>query len=247
MMTYFIVCPLVFLAGLIDSIAGGGGLISLPAFLLAGLPTHTAIATNKLSSTIGTTVSTARFAKNGYMKWKLILPCIFFSLIGSISGANLSMMVSDALLKKVMLVVLPIVALTVFLKRKNDLPEDGIPITPRIYVISIIAALIIGMYDGFYGPGTGTFLLLVFTSIAKTDVHTATGTTKALNLTSNIAALFTFILHKQVMYPLGLAAGLFCLAGHYIGSGMVTKNGMKVVRPVILLVLALLFLKIIFE
>lgn len=247
MIPYLIVCPLTFLAGLIDSIAGGGGLISLPAFLLAGLPAHTAIATNKLSSTIGTTISTARFAKNGYMKWKLILPCICFSLAGSVAGANLSLMVSDALLKKVMLVVLPIVALTVFLKRKNDLPEDGVPITSRIYVISMIAALIIGIYDGFYGPGTGTFLLLVFTSIAKTDVHTATGTTKALNLTSNVAALATFILHKQVVYPLGLTAGLFCLAGHYIGSGMVTKNGMKVVRPVILIVLALLFLKIIFD
>ena len=247
MLTYAIVCPLVCLAGLIDSIAGGGGLISLPAFLLAGLPAHNAIATNKLSSTIGTTVSTARFAKNGYMKLKLILPCIVFSLIGSVTGANLSLLVSDALLKKVMLVVLPIVALTVFLERKNDLPEDGVPITPRIYVISMIAALIIGIYDGFYGPGTGSFLLLIFTSIAKTDVHTATGTTKALNLTSNVAALFTFILHKQEVYPLGLTAGLFCLAGHYIGSGMVTKNGMKVVRPVILIVLVLLFLKIIFE
>lgn len=247
MVTYFIVCPLVFLAGLIDSIAGGGGLISLPAFLLAGLPAHTAIATNKLSSTIGTTVSTARFAKNGYMKLKLVLPCTIFSLIGSVNGANLSLMVSDALLKKVMLAILPIVALTVFLERKNDLPEDGVPITPRILVISLIAAFVIGVYDGFYGPGTGTFLLLIFTGIAKTDVHTATGTTKALNLTSNVAALATFILHGQVYYPLGLAAGLFCLAGHYIGSGMVTKNGMKIVRPVILIVLTMLFLKIIFE
>lgn len=244
---YLIVCPLVFLAGLVDSIAGGGGLISLPAFLLAGLPAHNAIATNKLSSAIGTTVSTARFAKNGYIKLKLALPCIVLSLTGSVTGANLSLLVSDTLLKKIMIVVLPIVALTVFLERKNDLPEDGIPLTPRIYVISMIAAFAIGMYDGFYGPGTGTFLILVLTGIAKTDLHTATGTTKALNLTSNVAALVTFILHGQVIYPLGLTAGLFCLAGHYIGSGMVTKNGMKVIRPIILVVLTLLFLKIILE
>lgn len=247
MLSYFIVCPLVFLAGFIDSIAGGGGLISLPAFLLAGLPAHHAIATNKLSSTIGTTVSTARFAKNGYIKPKLVIPCIFFSLIGSVCGANLSLLVSDSVLKKVMLVILPFVAVIVFLDRNTDLPEDGVPITPRIYFISILAALFIGIYDGFYGPGTGTFLLLIFTGIAKTDLHTATGTTKALNLTSNVAALATFILHRQVLYPLGLAAGLFCLAGHYIGSGIVTKNGMKIVRPVILLVLGLLFLKLLFE
>lgn len=247
MNTYLIVCPLVFLAGLVDSIAGGGGLISLPAFLLAGLPAHHAIATNKLSSAIGTTVSTARFARSGYIKLKLALPCIVLSLTGSVTGASLSLSVSDALLKKIMIVVLPVVALTVFLERKQDLPEDGVPLTPRIYAISMIAAFLIGMYDGFYGPGTGTFLILVLTGIAKTDLHTATGTTKALNLTSNVAALVTFILHRQVIYPLGLTAGLFCIAGHYIGSGMVTRNGIKVIRPIILAVLALLFLKVLFE
>lgn len=247
MITYFIVCPLVFLAGLMDSIAGGGGLISLPAFLLAGLPAHNAIATNKLSSAIGTTVSTARFAKNGYIKLKFVLPCIVLSLIGSVSGANLSLHMSDSVLKKVMLVILPVVALLVLLDRKGNVPEDGVPITPRIMIISLMAAFVIGAYDGFYGPGTGTFLILIFTGIAKTDLHTATGTTKALNLTSNIAALITFIVHDQVLYPLGLTAGMFCLAGHYIGSGMVTKNGMKIVRPVILIVLVLLFAKLILE
>ena len=247
MFTYLIVCPLVFLAGLMDSIAGGGGLISLPAFLLAGLPAHNAIATNKLSSAIGTTVSTARFAKNGYIKLKFVLPCILLSLIGSVCGANLSLHMSDSVLKKVMMVILPVVAVLVLLDRKGTVPEEGVPITPRIMVISLIAAFVIGAYDGFYGPGTGTFLILTFTGIAKTDLHTATGTTKALNLTSNVAALITFIIHGQVLYPLGLAAGVFCLAGHYIGSGMVTKNGMKIVRPVILLVLTLLFVKLILE
>ena len=100
------------------------------------------------------------------------------------------------------------------------------------------------MYDGFYGPGTGTFLLIVLTGLARLDVQTASGMTKMINLSSNLAALTTFLIHGTASYSLGLSAGLFCIAGHYIGSGLVVHNGQKIVRPVVLVVLAILFIKI---
>ncbi|MFT4008375.1 MAG: TSUP family transporter [Lacrimispora sp.] len=246
MYQYLIVCPLVFLAGFVDSIAGGGGLISLPAYLAAGIPAHFAIATNKMSSTMGTVISTARYARNGYIKMKLSLLAALFAIIGSTVGAHLSMLSSERLLKGMLLVVLPVVAFYV-LKNKNlgDSGEiDSVP-TRKMLLITIGAALIIGCYDGFYGPGTGTFLLLVLTGIAKMDVRSASGTTKVINLASNIAALATFLLNGKVLIPLGLASGLFCIAGHYLGSGLVVKNGLKVVRPVVLVVLICLFIKII--
>ena len=246
MYQYLIVCPLVFLAGFVDSIAGGGGLISLPAYLAAGIPAHFAIATNKMSSTMGTVISTARYARNGYIKMKLSLLAALFAIIGSTVGAHLSMLSSERLLKGMLLVVLPVVAFYV-LKNKNlgDSGEiDSVP-TRKMLLITIGAALIIGCYDGFYGPGTGTFLLLVLTGIAKMDVRSASGTTKVINLASNIAALATFLLNGKVLIPLGLASGLFCIAGHYLGSGLVVKNGLKVVRPVVLVVLICLFVKII--
>ncbi|MDR0925430.1 MAG: TSUP family transporter, partial [Hungatella sp.] len=115
----------------------------------------------------------------------------------------------------------------------------------KLFLISICAALVIGGYDGFYGPGTGTFLLLILTGLAKMDVRSASGTTKVINLSSNIAALATFLINGKVLIPLGLASGLFCIAGHYIGSGLVVKNGLKIVRPVVLVVLLCLFVKII--
>ena len=111
--------------------------------------------------------------------------------------------------------------------------------------VSMAAALLIGAYDGFYGPGTGTFLLLVLTGAAKMDLRTASGTTKVVNLSSNIAALVTFLINGKVLLPLGVTAGVFCIAGHYIGSGLVVKSGRKIVRPVVLVVIMCLFVKIV--
>lgn len=250
MIPYLIVCPLVFLAGFVDSIAGGGGLISLPAYILAGIPAHTAIATNKLASSMGTTISTGRYLKNGYLKGKKLIKIAICAgiaaLIGSAIGSRLSLLASEKILKNLMIVVLPIVAFYV-LRNKNmgDVKEKE-PLSDSVtLLICTVSALIIGTYDGFYGPGTGTFLLLVLTGLARMNVRQASALTKVLNLTSNLAALLTFVLHGAVYYPLGLTAGVFCIAGHYVGSGLVVHNGQRIVRPVILVVLVLLFIKII--
>ena len=111
LMHFLIVCPLVFLAGFVDAVAGGGGLISLPAYMIAGLPVHFAIGTNKLSSGMGTTLATARFAKNGYIAWKNALLCIVTALIGSSLGAKLALQLDDYYFKRLILVILPCTAL----------------------------------------------------------------------------------------------------------------------------------------
>ena len=242
---FLIVCPLVFLAGFVDSIAGGGGLISLPAYLLAGLPIHNAIATNKLSSTTGTLVSTLRLVRNHFADLKLALPCMAASFCGSILGARIALLTSDAILKIVLLILLPIVAFYVL--KKKDLEPDLTTQPSHLTQLTILisSSLLIGIYDGFYGPGTGTFLLLVYTALSKIYVRTASGNMKLVNLSSNVSALVTFLLAGKVIWTLGLAASVFSIAGHYIGSGMVMKNGTRIVRPIILVVLGLLFLKII--
>ena len=242
-LVYLVVCFFVFLAGFVDSIAGGGGLISLPAFLLAGLTPHSAIATNKLSSALGTTVSTARYCKNGFYDKSLILPGILAALSGSFLGAKLVLKISDVFLKKMMLFVLPVVAAAVLLKKKEPEYDSSFPAARRLIIV-IISAFLIGIYDGFYGPGTGTFLLLCLTRLARMDVRTASGNVKLINLSSNFAALITFLFSGYVNAMYGIAGALFCFAGHYIGFGMVIKNGSKIVRPVIILVLILLFVKI---
>lgn len=244
MLQFIIVCPLVFLAGFVDAIAGGGGLISLPAYLLAGVPMHQAIATNKLSSATGTLVSTVRFCRHTTVDWSIALPAIVLSLIGSFAGAKLTMLMPESILKIVLLIVLPITALFVF--RKNALVEkqNGSVSHTRMLVITWIAALVIGGYDGFYGPGTGTFLILIMVGLAKMDMMQAAANTKLINLASNISALIAFLIGGQVVLTLGLTAAVFSIAGHYTGASMVMQNGTKIVRPIILVVLVLLFIKV---
>ena len=111
----------------------------------------------------------------------------------------------------------------------------------------MISAFVIGMYDGFYGPGTGTFLIIAFTALARMTVGSANAQAKVINLTSNITSLTVFLLNGQVLFPLGLAAAACNMAGNWVGSGLAITKGAKIVRPVILLVLALLLAKIIFN
>ena len=168
------------------------------------------------------------------------------ALIGSTIGANISMLLPESILRGMLLVVLPIVAFYV-LKNKSmgDGENTGTRSQKALYAIAMGAGLVIGIYDGIYGPGTGTFLLLILTGLGRMDLKSAAGTTKVINLSSNVAALVTFIFHGQIYWPLGLAASVFSIAGHYTGAGLVAKDGKKIVRPVVLTVLCILFVKVI--
>ena len=234
----------VFLAGFMDGIAGGGGIISVPAYLLAGLPAHLALGTNKLSSCVGTAVSAGRFIRGGYVDWKLALPSMALALAGAALGTRLQLMVDERVLKILLLAVLPLVALVVL--RQRSLPEERGDIAPgRQRAIVFSAALVIGAYDGFYGPGTGTFLVLILCTLGKLDVRTASGNVKVMNLSSNIGALATSLLNGKVFLALGLIAGAASIAGHWLGSGLAIKDGSKIVKPAILVVLTLLTVKVI--
>lgn len=243
--TFFIVCPFLFLAGLIDAIGGGGGLISLPAYLIAGLPPHAAVATNKMSSACGTTLATYRFIRNGLVNFKLAVPSVVAAIIGSTIGANLSLLVSEDVMLYIMVAILPLCAFLVLNKKLfHDSDNDTVILNRQTYMTATIAAFIIGMYDGFYGPGTGTFLIIAFTIFAKLSIKTANAQAKVINLTSNITSLIIFFLNGEVMIPIGLAAAACNMIGGYIGAGLVMKNGAKIVKPSIIFVLILLALKV---
>ena len=151
---YLIVCPLVFLAGFVDSIAGGGGLISLPAYLAAGVPPHLALGTNKMGSTMGTVISTARFAKSGYIKWKLSLFAAACAIVGSIIGSNLSLLASEKFLKGMMLFALPVVAFYVLKNKDMGDNENTGSLTEKQMMLISMAALR-GLHDRGQGEGPG--------------------------------------------------------------------------------------------
>ena len=244
-LTFLIVCPLVFLAGFVDAIGGGGGLISLPAYVFAGLPMHMAIATNKLSSASGTAVATARFAKKKLIDLKLAVPSVILAFAGSSLGARISLTLDERIMRYLLIAVLPVAAFFVLNRHLfNDKGEDRVTYDLRTFATACIAAFAVGIYDGLYGPGTGTFLIIAFNVFAKLDVGHANGQSKAINLATNLAALTVFLLNRQVIFPLGLAAAACNMTGNWIGSGLAIKNGAKIVRPIILAVLALLFVRI---
>lgn len=240
-----LVCIGVFVAALVDAIGGGGGLISLPAYLLVGLPYHNALGTNKMSSCIGTAASTVRYVKNGFVNWRLAAGSIVLALVGAYIGTSLQLRIDEKYLQYTLLVVLPIVA-AVMLLRKQQLPEEPGRIGKGAQ-LGIVwgASLVIGIYDGFYGPGTGTFLLLVYCYLGKMDVRTASGNVKLANLASNVGSLVTALIAGTVVIPLGALAAVFSVAGHYLGAGLNIKNGTRIVRPVIFVVLGLLAVKVI--
>ena len=234
----------VFAGSFMDAIAGGGGLITLPTYLLTGLPAHIALGTNKFSSCIGTSVSAGRYICQGYTDFRIAAPAAVLAVITAHFGTKLQLMVPDVYLRYVLLVVLPVAAFVVL--KRHELPEERLAMDrkKRIAIVCLSAA-VIGLYDGFYGPGAGTFYLLCFCGLGKLDVRSANGMVKMVNVASNLGALITSVISHQVFFALGLLATAASISGHYIGSGFAIKNGSKIVRPMVIVVLILLAIKII--
>lgn len=244
---WLIVCPLVFLGGLIDAVAGGGGLITLPAYLLAGLPAHMASGTNKCGNVFGTLLSTGRFLKRGDVHVPSAIAGAVGALAGAWAGAKLNLIMPEQMLYYVMIAVVPVMA--VFLLLKRDFGQEdrsGELSRGQLMAMASGIGLIIGGYDGFFGPGAGTFLMLAFTGLCRFDLLTASGNTKVANSASNLASLVTFAIAGKVLWSVGIPAALCGIAGNYVGSGLALKNGAKVIRPMFFVVLALLLARLIY-
>lgn len=243
--TFFIVCPLVFLGSLVDAMVGGGGLITLPAYLIAGFPPHMAAATNKCSAVFGMVFSTGRFLKNGKIHLPTGALAAGLALIGSHLGARLNLLLPERYLHYVLIVALPVAAVFLLFHRDFGVENrmDELPFR-RVMVISALIGFLLGMYDGFFGPGTGTFILLAFTGLAKMDLITASGNAKLINLSSNLAAFVTFACSGTIVWSVGLCAALFGILGQFMGAGLALHRGAKLIRPMFLLVLGLLLVRV---
>ena len=242
---FFVMCPLVFLAGFIDSMAGGGGLISLPAYYLIGLPPTLAAGTNKLSSMLGTAMSTFSYAKNRTIDYKVGLYSVLGAIPGSVLGAKLLQIVPKEYAQTVIVLALPFIAFFV-LRSKNSLTPVCRVDKRFATLASFLIGLVIGTYDGMIGPGTGTFLIMLFLALLGTPQMHAIGTARIVNLASNIGALVSFMLAGgSVLYVLGLTAGAFSILGNYLGAKCAIKGGMKFVRKLLIVVLIAIFLKLI--
>lgn len=243
-----LICCGVFLAAFMDAIAGGGGIISVPTYLMAfgDLPAYYVLGTNKLSSCLGTCFSTARYIRQGYVDWKLFAPAVSLSVLGSLAGTWLQHRTPEVILKYLLLVILPVIAM-ITLRGQSWPDEPGEMARGKRIAVIWAAAAAIGIYDGYYGPGTGTFLMIVFVRLARLDVRHASGGTKVLNLASNIGGTAAALANGYVFLGVGLCASAASILGHYLGAGLAIKNGSRIVRPAVVLVLILLTIKVVSE
>lgn len=243
-----IVCPLIFLGSFVDSVAGGGGIITLPAYMLAGLPIHTAAGTNKLVAIFGSVTASTEYLRSGNVLVRVALLSALGSLIGGVIGTHLALLIPASTLELIMMIVLPAVAIFLSLKRDFGMKEKQKKLTkPMESATAFAIGLVIGCYDGLIGPGTGTFLIICFSGILGLDLLVSGGCAKVSNMASNIASGVVFFFNGKAMYSLILPAAIFSIAGSYFGSKFAIKGGSKRIRKVMFVVLGLLFVKMIYD
>ena len=242
------ICVAVFLGGFFDSIAGGGGLITLPAYLFIGLPADVAFVCNKFGAGCGTTFSAINFFRSGAVKIKVAAFSGIFAFCASQIGTRLVLSINPIILKTVIFILLPVVGILVLVKRDlgNVDASDSISKKKKIF-FAIIIGVCVGFYDGVFGPGTGTFAIIAYTALMKFDAKTAAGSSKILNLFSNYSSLMLGILSGKIIYSLVIPAAIAGILGNYIGSTLAIKNGNKIIRPMMLFVVVLLFINLLYN
>lgn len=225
-------CGAGFLAAFVDAIAGGGGLISVPAYLAVGFPPHFTLGTNKLSSSFGGITSTFRFAKSGKVDKDLLKVLLPFTFIGAISGVLTVLVLDSSILKPIVLVLLIGVGVYSLFSKTVGLEDKFQGINKKNLILGSLFAFIMGFYEGFFGPGTGSFIIFGLIAIYGFDFVRASGNAKAMNVVSNLTSLIIFAINGKVYYLMGIPMALFMVLGANVGSKVALKEGARFIKPI---------------
>ncbi|HOQ93717.1 MAG: TSUP family transporter [Spirochaetales bacterium] len=245
MTTLLILLPIIFFGAFVDAIAGGGGLITLTAYVAVGLPAQSALGTNKFASSFGTTIASAQYISKKAVSWTVAAAAIPASFIGSAIGSALAERWAGDYLVYLLVVLVP--AIAVFMLVNPNFGRGKSRPKSVVLTISFLLSLLIGGYDGFFGPGTGMLLTLVFTALVGLELLEASGTARLVNLSSNIAAMAVFLFHGSVDFSIAIPCAVASIIGGYTGSRLALKVGARLVKPIMLFVLALLLVKVIID
>lgn len=238
----------VFLAGIVDAIAGGGGLITLPAYLSTGLHPGFVVGTNKLSATIGGVASIASYLRALKIPLKPMRLLIAAAIAGSILGALLQLRLDPRFLKYLVLAAIPSIGIFILVRKEFGRADRSHTLEPgELHRRSLLIAFPMGGYDGFFGPGTGTLLTFAFAKVCRYDFLKAAAHTKVLNVVSSLSALALFLASGRVHLGLGISMGVISLGGNYVGARLGLKKGADAIRPVLVAVSGALFLKLLFD
>lgn len=237
-------CVAGFIGTFVDSIAGGGGLITVPAYLFAGFGPHETLGTNKFSATFGSLSSSISFFKNGKIFFPLIKYILPATFLGSVLGVRAVLSLSQEFLYPLVSIMILIVGLYTYFKKDLGMKNTFIFNGRNHIIMGMIFAFIMGFYDGFFGPGTGSFLLFIFIKFFGMDFVNASGNTRILNFTSNISSLLMFLVSGSVNYIYGIIVGLFCMFGAIAGTKIAISRGASFVKPIFLIMSFAVFIRL---
>lgn len=235
------------IGGFIDAIAGGGGLLTMPALLICGIPPHIALGTNKIGASLGTAVALLNFSANHLVKWRMVIYGVGFSLAGSWIGSLLALALPQALLAKILVILLPCAMVVTLLPGKSNMAHEAYSSGWQFWLLIPLVCAGIGIYDGFFGPGTGSFLILALHWVLRMQLVAASATAKALNLASNLGASLSFLMHGAIFWPLALIMAACLMLGNWLGSNMAIRVGSKAVRKFLAVSLFLLLATLIWQ
>ncbi len=242
-----ILCAIIYLvAGIVDSIAGGGGLITIPSLMLVNIPPHFALGTNKFASSLGSLTAVWPFLRNKLIVLHLVPYGFIASFGGGILGSWLALQVESSVLGKVMAFLLPIGLVFSLLSGRTMREKVDISLKNQKIIVTIIG-IIIGVYDGFFGPGTGSFFILALHMFLGLGLVHASGTTKVFNLASNVGALVAFASGGVVLYALAIPCAIGSIVGNQLGARLAIKVGVSIVRYCLFGALLLLFVTLIYR
>ncbi|WP_343216131.1 sulfite exporter TauE/SafE family protein [Clostridium mobile] len=225
-------CAAGFLSAFVDSIAGGGGLISVPAYFMVGFPTHYTLGTNKFSATCGSLVSTAKFAQSGKVDKGILKVLLPFTLLGAATGVYTVLLLDSNVLKPIVLTLLLGVGIYSFFSKTVGMEDNFKGATKKTLIIGSIFAFAMGFYDGFFGPGVGSFLIFGLIKIYGFDFVRASGNAKAMNLMSNFTSLVLFAVKGKIFYLMGIPMAIFMTIGARVGTKLALKEGAKFIKPI---------------
>jgi len=242
---YIIFLAAGFLAGFVDSIAGGGGIITVPVLMASGMPPHIALATNKLQSTFGSFTASLNFIRKGLVSLKEVYLGIIFTFLGAIIGTKTILLLDAGVLNKIIPFMLVLIFLyTLFNPKFGKIDKKSRFSTP---VFFLIFGLLIGFYDGFFGPGTGTFWTIALITFMGLNLKKATATTKVMNFTSNVVSFGVFLFSGNVLFTIGILMGFGQIFGAFVGSSLVVKKEVAFIRVFFLIVVGITILKLIYD
>ncbi|MGU3400715.1 TSUP family transporter [Brucellaceae bacterium D45D] len=234
-----------FIAGIIDSIAGGGGMITIPALLLAGVPPVEALGTNKLQGLFGSSSATIAYARKGYVNIATQWPEAIASAVGSVFGALLATVLPVEIMRAALPLLLIAIALYFALKPSLGDVDRARRIGPFLFGVTMVP--LIGFYDGLFGPGTGSFFMLAFVALAGYGVLKATAHTKLLNCASNIGGFAAFAAVGVINWKLGICMGVAQFIGAQIGASLAMKIGSRIIKPLLIIVSLALAVRLLME